>query len=78
MIRRLNLNKGNESCNQKSSKKHRIPLKLSLGKAITGARVAKAKNSLFATAAIKVAALRPLSLKPLKPKRFISVAVSNQ
>jgi hypothetical protein len=53
-------------------------LKLLLGKAITGARVAKAKNSRSVTAAIKAAALRQLSLKPLKPKRFISAAVNNQ
>jgi hypothetical protein len=40
--------------------------------------VAKAKNSLFATAATKAAALPQLSLTPLKPKQFISVAVSSQ
>jgi hypothetical protein len=78
MIRNLNLNKGNEPCNQKSPKKHRILLKLLLGKATTGARVAKVKNSLFATAAIKAAALRQSSLKPVKPKRFISVVASSQ
>jgi D-aminopeptidase len=49
-----------------------------LGKAITGAHAAKAKNSLFVTAAIKAAVLRQLSLTPLKPKQFISVAVSSQ
>ena len=78
MIRNLNLNKGNEPCKQKSPKKHRTLLKLLLGKAITGARVAKAKNSRSVTAAIKAAASRQLSLKPLKPKRFISVVASSQ
>jgi len=40
--------------------------------------VAKAKNSRSVTAAIKAAALRQPSLMRLKPKRFISVAVSSQ
>jgi len=55
-----------------------MPLKLLLGKAITGALAAKVKSSRFAMAAIKAAALRPQSTTLVKPRRFISVAVSNQ
>jgi hypothetical protein len=53
-------------------------LTLSLSKAITGVHAARVKNSLFATAAIKAAALRQPSMTPLQLKRFISVAVSSQ
>ena len=66
------------SCKQKSPKKPPTPLTLSLSKAITGVHAGRAKNSLFATAAIKVAALRRPSMTPLQLKRFISVAVSSQ
>jgi hypothetical protein len=68
----------NLSCKQKSLKKHHTLLKLLRGKVITGARAARAKNSLFAMAVIKEAALRPLSMTRMKPKRFISAAVSSQ
>lgn len=53
-------------------------MKLLLGKAITGARVAKAKNSPSVTVATKAAALRQPSLKLVKPKRFTSAVVSSQ
>ena len=66
------------SCKQKSPKKRHTPLRLLLDKAITGARAVKVKNSPSVTAAIKAAALPPLSLKPVSPRRFISVAVSSQ
>jgi hypothetical protein len=51
---------------------------LSLSKAITGVHAVKVKNSLFATAATKAAALPRRSMTPLQLKRFISVAVSSQ
>ena len=66
------------SCKQKSPKKPPTPLTLSLSKAITGAHAGRAKNSRFAMAVIKAAALRQLSMTPPIPKLFISVAVSSQ
>lgn len=53
-------------------------LKLLQVKVTTGARAAKVKNSRSVTAAIKAAVFRLLSLMQLKPKPFISVAVSSQ
>ena len=66
------------SCKQKSPKKPPTPLTLSLSKAITGVHAGRAKNSLFAMAVIKAAALRQPSMTPPIPKLFISVAVSSQ
>jgi hypothetical protein len=53
-------------------------LKLLLVKATTGAPVVKAKNNRSAMVATKAAALRQPSMTRLKPKRFISAAVSSQ
>ena len=53
-------------------------LKLLQVKVTTGARAAKVKSSRSVTAAIKAAVFRLLSLMQVKPKLFISVAVSSQ